>query len=447
MYCIKNILARPVYRSRIYFFLFFFKLPCLNAQAILDSVVLPDGRPIEILSNFTWREKPPVLHPIIAKTVKIGKLEWAAENLNTDTFSDGSIIPRANNFMEWEIAIRNRRPIWCYYNFDSTNSLGFGKLYNSYAIKDLRGLAPIGWRIPELEEWKYVIEGQYDPLPTQKDNRTRFLTTHTLTGSSLPNENGLKLPAGGYLDINKKFRAKGTVGLWWSSSISGIISKMLWAIRCDGDITYQPINFYLGLSVRLLKDTSAAYLASVKIENKRITTKNLRLPDFRTGDNLKLAANRTQWIQFCNSGIPAYCYPNFDAKKAEQYGFIYNWYAIADRRGLAPEGWHVATKEDWLKIMDPLGQNLETDTLFASTFKSKRWTQNIIGNNALGLDMLPGGIQDDYRGYLGENRLSAWWAPAPLDTKYIWAFSLNTNVNLVSTNRLTGLYVRLVKDE
>lgn len=36
----------------------------------------------------------------------------------------------------------------------------------------------------------------------------------------------------------------------------------------------------------------------------------------------------------------------------EQYGMLYNWYAVNDARGLAPDGWRVATDEDWERLSD-----------------------------------------------------------------------------------------------
>ena len=38
----------------------------------------------------------------------------------------------------------------------------------------------------------------------------------------------------------------------------------------------------------------------------------------------------------------------------EKYGKLYNWYAINDPRGLAPEGWHIAANEDWRALVKNL---------------------------------------------------------------------------------------------
>jgi uncharacterized protein (TIGR02145 family) len=82
------------------------------------------------------------------KTVKIGDQWWMCENLRTNHFSDGSIIP--------EISIQGTDSIWSTLNtpaltdIDSLN----GILYNQFAVQDSRKIAPVGWHIPSDEEWK-----------------------------------------------------------------------------------------------------------------------------------------------------------------------------------------------------------------------------------------------------------------------------------------------------
>jgi uncharacterized protein (TIGR02145 family) len=90
----------------------------------------------------------------VNKTVKIGNQIWMAENLNTDRFRNGDIIPEAQDFEDWVKACSEKRPAWCYSDF---GPLG-GKLYNYYAAVDTRGIAPIGWKIPSEGEWITLIK-------------------------------------------------------------------------------------------------------------------------------------------------------------------------------------------------------------------------------------------------------------------------------------------------
>ncbi len=63
------------------------------------------------------------------KEVAIGNQIWMSENLNVDQFRNGEFIYEARTLSEWEQAIIDKKPAWCYY-IDQENFLK-GKLYNT----------------------------------------------------------------------------------------------------------------------------------------------------------------------------------------------------------------------------------------------------------------------------------------------------------------------------
>jgi hypothetical protein len=50
------------------------------------------------------------------------------ENLNTDKFRNGDIILEVKTADEWKKAIEEKKPAWCYFNFDPANGAIYGKL-------------------------------------------------------------------------------------------------------------------------------------------------------------------------------------------------------------------------------------------------------------------------------------------------------------------------------
>ncbi|MCD4683757.1 MAG: fibrobacter succinogenes major paralogous domain-containing protein [Bacteroidales bacterium] len=40
---------------------------------------------------------------------------------------------------------------------------------------------------------------------------------------------------------------------------------------------------------------------------------------------------------------------------ASTYGRLYNWYAVNDNRKISPQGWHVASFDEWQTLIDYLG--------------------------------------------------------------------------------------------
>ena len=85
--------------------------------------------------------------------VKIGNQIWMTNNLDVTTFSNGDSIPEAKTVEEWTSSIRNNKPAWCYEENNPKT-----KIYNIYALKDKRGLAPKGWHIPTIYEWAQLVE-------------------------------------------------------------------------------------------------------------------------------------------------------------------------------------------------------------------------------------------------------------------------------------------------
>jgi uncharacterized protein (TIGR02145 family) len=107
-----------------------------------------------LMEIFMWEERSSLNEEdeaIEMTAVGIGGLEWADNNLNVAFFRNGDPIPEAKTASEWEKALIENKPAWCYYMNSADNRRG--KLYNKHAVNDARGLAPKGWRIATTEDW------------------------------------------------------------------------------------------------------------------------------------------------------------------------------------------------------------------------------------------------------------------------------------------------------
>lgn len=148
--------------------------------------------------------------------VAIGKQIWLKKNLNVNKFRNGEIIPEAKIDEEWLKANKNEKPVWCYYDFDSTNDELYGKLYNWYAVNDSRILAPEGYHIPSIFEWQKLDKylGEKESAIKMKSN------SGWKKGTKNDNESGFSGLPGGYygIGLDKNFHMKGGRGAWWSST-------------------------------------------------------------------------------------------------------------------------------------------------------------------------------------------------------------------------------------
>lgn len=90
--------------------------------------------------------------------VVIGNQTWMSENLDVAEFRTGDPILQVTTKAEWQEALTSKTPAWCYYNYKEELGKKYGKIYNQYAVRDSRGLAPTGWRIPSHFEWNKLID-------------------------------------------------------------------------------------------------------------------------------------------------------------------------------------------------------------------------------------------------------------------------------------------------
>jgi uncharacterized protein (TIGR02145 family) len=181
----------------------------------------------------------------------------------------------------------------------------------------------------------------------------------------------------------------------------------------------------------------------VKIGTQTWTSKNLDVSTYRNGDLIPQVQDQKAWA---NLTTGAWCYYNNDESNGTKYGKLYNWCAVNDPRGLAPNGYHIPTDEEWTILSDYLGGESEAGTKMKST---SGWKNNGNGTNSSGFSGLPGGFRS-YNGsfdYIGS--YGYWWRSAGSSTNDAWARGLNYgngNVNRSGYYKESGFSVRCLKD-
>ena len=93
---------------------------------------------------------------------------------------------------------------------------------------------------------------------------------------------------------------------------------------------------------------------------EQIWTKyNLNVSVFRNGDPIPQVQNDEEWKEAGNLQKPAWCFYNNDQTNNGRvyYGKIYNFWAIIDPRGLAPEGFHIPNSDEWEILLNYLGHD------------------------------------------------------------------------------------------
>ena len=175
---------------------------------------------------------------------------------------------------------------------------------------------------------------------------------------------------------------------------------------------------------------------TAKIGNKIWMVENLKVTHYRNGDSISFATDSASWVAFKSEG--AYCYL-FDYFKNMKHGCLYNYYAISDKRNIAPKGWHVATIEDW---------NMLTKTLAGVRLEEQGVTEILDDDDKLNLRYT--GVREDGV-FNGINEFCAIWSSTQCSEEGAWYWGATKSGRVVSrTSRFaktSGCLVRCVKDE
>ncbi len=97
---------------------------------------------------------------------------------------------------------------------------------------------------------------------------------------------------------------------------------------------------------------------TIQIGNQVWMAENLKVTHYRDGTSIQYVQNElTEPDVWETLTTGAYCYYDDSQSNQTTYGNLYNWYAVADSRNIAPEGWHVPTDAEWKELEMALGMS------------------------------------------------------------------------------------------
>jgi len=145
---------------------------------------------------------------------------------------------------------------------------------------------------------------------------------------------------------------------------------------------------------------------SVRIGNQEWMTRNVDVDRFRNGDLIPHVESDEEWEEARRKGQPAWCYYNNDPENGKKYGKLYNWFAVSDPRGLAPEGFHVPTDKEWKILVEFLGGKDIAGRKMKSVEGWEDWMSedgetihSINGDNSSGFNAIQGKHRDRFGNY------------------------------------------------
>jgi uncharacterized protein (TIGR02145 family) len=204
----------------------------------------------------------------------------------------------------------------------------------------------------------------------------------------------------------------------------------------------------LYLTALILTNSNSAVAQTpneVQIGTQIWMTKNLDVSKFRNGDPIPEAKTEEEWKKAGENKQPAWCYYSDNPSNGSKYAKLYNWYAVMDPRGLAPNGYHVPTNAEWKILTDYLGG----ESIAGKKMKSiNGWEENGNGTNESGFSGLPGGRRHGSGNCGLSGQYGYWWSSTEYNADFSWGRGLYYNMDQGTSrwlNKERGLSVRCIK--
>jgi uncharacterized protein (TIGR02145 family) len=153
------------------------------------------------------------------------------------------------------------------------------------------------------------------------------------------------------------------------------------------------------IDTNIVKDIDGNIYHKVNIGGQTWLKENLKVTHFSNGDPIPQIKDDIEWA---NDTIGAYCDYNNDTSISAVYGKLYNWYAVDDKRGVCPNGWHVATYDEFSELCY-LYQSPFDCGKYLKEAGTAHWKDSSDATNISGFTALPGGHRDK-KGF--------WWLGA-----------------------------------
>ena len=207
---------------------------------------------------------------------------------------------------------------------------------------------------------------------------------------------------------------------------------------CGASNVHNPAKTYGNMT-----DQQGNVYKTIVIGGQEWMAENLKTSIYRNGEDI---ANVTYGNQWGGLTTGAWCYHNNDSQYECPYGKLYNWFAVADPRGLCPSGWHLPSYSEWGTLTNSLNTNIAGGKMKSTGLQY--WLEtNYNATNESGFSGLPGGwrFKDTFEEI---NASGYWWSSTELGDRGM-SICMERHTDALRAPQFkkeTGLSVRCVKD-
>jgi len=204
-----------------------------------------------------------------------------------------------------------------------------------------------------------------------------------------------------------------------------------------------------------IKDADGNIYTTVTIGTQTWLVENLKTTKFRNGDPIPHVTDFTQWK---NTNAAAYCNYANNTGFGDAEGRLYNWFTVNDSRGIAPPGFHIPSREEWVTLVSFLGGESQAGGKLKEAGAGSSWTSpNTAATNESGFKAKAAGVRNTYafatQDFMHRGILGNFWSSSgitnPSNTISAWYMHLQYDIAQGSVSfheKTMGLSVRCVKD-
>ncbi len=251
--------------------------------------------------------------------------------------------------------------------------------------------------------------------------------------------------------ITNQKTVNGTGTGTFSATLTSLASGTKYYVRAyatngKGTAYGNELSFTTASPVYTVTDIDGNLYHGITIGTQVWLVENLRTTKYRNGDAIPNITDQTQWAGLTTG---AYCAYGNNQANASVYGYLYNFFAVTDPRGIAPPGYHVASKGEWQTLSDFLGGNSVSGGKLKESGTAHWQAPNDAATNSSGFTALPCGRRID--GGFETIKTNGYFWTSTLDNVFPMSFYLCNDLESILYYGLYGAEtygkgVRCVKD-
>ena len=403
---------------------------------------------------------------VVKRNIQVSKeaanVNWSKEFTLFDYTTDEPIFP----------LIRNGQPVYKIY-YASKEDLR--PTYGEFSVTQVEGLKYYKFKNRETC-LKFCLANKMIAVPTLTTTSISALTTSSaISGGNITADGGATITARGVvwstttnptIAISTKTSNGNGTGTF-TSTLTNLTPKTTYYVRAYATNTAgtgygNEISFTTSDSTNVMgipcpgtptvKDIDGNTYNTVQIGTQCWTKENLRVTKYRDGSIIPLddsgGTNGDGTGQTWSSRTSgARTVNGHNTANLATYGYMYNWYAVADTKGLCPSGWHVPSDGEWTSLTNYLGGESLAGGKMKSIGTTYWLSPNTGATNESGFSVLPGGSRNS-DGSFSNIRDGAIFCAT------IYGFAYNRKLNFNSSyvfrdgisSRQDGFSIRCIKD-